>query len=66
MLQDVGCKYVICGHSERRQYHGETDDEVARKTLSVIDQKLTPIACVGETLEGKTVRKDANGDRAPD
>ena len=51
MLQDVGCKYVLCGHSERRQYHGETDDEVARKTLSVIDQKLTPIACVGETLE---------------
>lgn len=51
MLQDVGCKYVICGHSERRQYHGETDEEVARITLAVIKQKLTPIVCIGETLK---------------
>ena len=58
MLKDAGCKYVICGHSERRQYHAETDAEVARKTVATIEQHLAPITCVGETLEerqsGKT------------
>ncbi len=50
MLKELGCKFVITGHSERRQYYGETDTEVARKTLAVINQGLIPIACVGETL----------------
>ena len=58
MLKDVGCKYVICGHSERRQYNDETDEDVAQKAISIIDRQLTPIVCVGETLKerqsGKT------------
>ena len=58
MLKDVGCKYVICGHSERRQYNDETDEDVAQKAISIIDRRLTPIVCVGETLNerqsGKT------------
>jgi triosephosphate isomerase len=51
MLQDVGCTHVIIGHSERRQYFGETDAGVARKTLRVLEQGLVPIVCVGETLQ---------------
>lgn len=50
-LLDVGCKYVIVGHSERRQFFGDTDDNVARKTLAVLDALLGPIVCVGESLE---------------
>lgn len=50
MLKELGCKYVITGHSERRQYYGEDDAEVARKSLAVVDQGMVPIACVGETL----------------
>jgi triosephosphate isomerase len=51
MLRDIGCKYVIVGHSERRQIYREDDALVARKFLAVQQQKLTPILCVGETLE---------------
>ncbi len=50
MLKDVGVRYVIVGHSERRQYHGETDDVVAAKTAAALAQGITPIVCVGETL----------------
>lgn len=50
MLQDFGCRYVIIGHSERRAYHGETNELVARKAQSALDAGLTPIVCVGETL----------------
>jgi triosephosphate isomerase len=50
MLQDFGCKYVIVGHSERREYHGETDEDVAHKAQRVLAARLTPIVCVGETL----------------
>ncbi len=50
MLKDVGCEYVICGHSERRQYHGETDELIARKAAAAVENLLTPIVCVGETL----------------
>jgi triosephosphate isomerase len=50
-LADVGCAYVIVGHSERRQYFGETDEWVSRKVRSLHDQGLTPIICIGETLE---------------
>jgi len=50
MLADVGCKYVIVGHSERRQYFGETDETVNRKVRAVLAAGLTPIVCVGETL----------------
>jgi triosephosphate isomerase len=51
MLIDFGCTYVIVGHSERRQYHGEDDLLVARKYARAVDCGLTPILCVGETLE---------------
>lgn len=51
MLKDIGCAYVIIGHSERRQYFGETDEQVARKVRAAHHEGLTPILCVGETLE---------------
>ena len=51
MLADFGCRYVIVGHSERRAYHGESNALVARKTVAALDAGLTPIVCVGETLE---------------
>ncbi|HET8666940.1 MAG TPA: triose-phosphate isomerase [Terriglobales bacterium] len=51
MLQSVGCTHVIIGHSERRQYFGETDDTVNRKLEKSLEAGLTPIVCVGEVLE---------------
>lgn len=51
MLTDVGCSYVIVGHSERRAIYGETDAQVAAKFQAAQSQGLTPILCVGETLE---------------
>lgn len=48
-LKDVGCSYVIVGHSERRHQLGETDEMVAKKTAAAIAAGLTPIVCVGET-----------------
>ncbi len=50
MLRDIGCRYVIVGHSERRQYFGETDEGVNRKSAAALASDLTPIVCVGETL----------------
>ena len=49
-LVEAGCKLVLIGHSERRQYHGETDDAVAAKTAAALANGITPIVCVGETL----------------
>ncbi|MFZ6674390.1 triose-phosphate isomerase [Undibacterium sp. Xuan67W] len=51
MLSDCSCTYAIVGHSERRAYHGETDELVAQKTLRLLASGLKPIVCVGETLE---------------
>ncbi len=51
MLTDVGCRYVILGHSERRQYFAETDASVAKKVQAALAGNLVPIVCVGETLE---------------
>lgn len=51
MLKDLGCRYVIVGHSERRQYHAETDALVADKARSALAAGITPIVCVGETLD---------------
>ena len=51
MLRDLGVKYVIVGHSERRQYFGETDTAVNRKVHAALDAGLSPIICVGETLD---------------
>jgi len=53
MIKDVGCEYVILGHSERRQYFKETSEEVSRKTEAALSVNLTPIVCVGENLEEK-------------
>jgi triosephosphate isomerase len=50
MLLDLGCRYVIIGHSERRQYFGETDQTVNKKVRQAIRKGLLPIMCVGETL----------------
>ncbi|MBL0942915.1 MAG: triose-phosphate isomerase [Hydrogenophaga sp.] len=50
MLHDFGCRYAIVGHSERRQYHGETDAVVAAKAQRALAGGVTPIVCVGETL----------------
>ena len=58
MLKEYGVKYVIVGHSERRQYFGETDETVNKRALAALAGGLTPIVCVGETLgereSGKT------------
>lgn len=50
MLQEFGCRYVIVGHSERRAYHGESDQLVADKAKAALARGITPIVCVGETL----------------
>jgi triosephosphate isomerase (TIM) len=49
MLAEAGCRYVIIGHSERRQFFGDTDETVAKKTKAALLAGLTPIVCVGET-----------------
>ncbi|HHU72382.1 MAG TPA: triosephosphate isomerase, partial [Clostridiales bacterium] len=51
MLTDIGVKYVIIGHSERREYFAETDETVNKKVHSAFAHNLIPIVCVGETLE---------------
>jgi|SRR5271156_6790238 len=51
MLTDLGVKFVILGHSERRQFFGETNNSVNLKLISALDHKLTPILCVGESLD---------------
>jgi triosephosphate isomerase len=50
MLEEAGCGMVIIGHSERRQYFGETDQTVNRRVRAVLNSKLQPIICIGETL----------------
>lgn len=59
MLKEVGVKYVIIGHSERREYFAETDESVNKKVLKALEHDITPIICCGETLaqreEGVTV-----------
>jgi triosephosphate isomerase len=51
MIKDVGCSHVIIGHSERRQFYGETDESVNQKTMAALAAGLTAIVCVGERLE---------------
>lgn len=51
MLKEFGVRYALVGHSERRQYHGETDAVVAQKARSALAAGITPIVCVGETLQ---------------
>jgi triosephosphate isomerase len=57
MLLDIGCKYVILGHSERRQFFKETDAEINDKVFAALDAGLVPIVCVGETLAEREAKK---------
>ena len=57
MLLEYGVKYVIIGHSERRQYFAETDETVNKRTLTALKAGLTPIVCIGETLEERETGK---------
>jgi len=57
MLLDLGCKYVIIGHSERRQYFGETDETVNKKAKQALKKGLSAILCVGETLAEREAGK---------
>lgn len=51
MLNDFSCSFAIVGHSERRQYHGETDELIGQKTLRLLEANIRPIVCVGETWQ---------------
>jgi len=78
MLKAIGCTHVIIGHSERRQYFGETDATVNKKLKAALDAQLIPIVCVGEVLEEREAKltddilrrqctgafRDIGGDRA--
>jgi triosephosphate isomerase (TIM) len=57
MLKDLACKYVIVGHSERRQFFGETDDTVSKKAHAVRRNSMVPIVCVGETADEEAAGK---------
>jgi len=57
MLAESGCNYVIIGHSERRQYFGETDTTVNKRTHKALEHKLAPIVCVGESLDQRKSEK---------
>ncbi len=60
MLKDAGCQWVILGHSERRQYFGETDEKVNVKVRACYEAGVKPIVCVGETLEERDGGKTAS------
>lgn len=57
MLRESGAKYVIVGHSERRMYHGETNEIVNKKSSAALSGGLTPIICVGETMDERNAGK---------
>ena len=57
MIKDFGAKYVVVGHSERRSMYGETDELVAQKVQAALDNQLTPLFCIGETLKEKKRHK---------
>lgn len=57
MIKELGCSHVILGHSERRQYFHETNEDVNRKTKAALKHRLTPIVCVGETLKEREANK---------
>ena len=58
MISDLGCSHVLCGHSERRQYHGESDEFVAEQAKAALANGLHPIICVGETDEERKAGKE--------
>ena len=60
MLKDLGVTHVVLGHSERREYFGETDETVNKKTHAAFKHDLSPIVCVGETLEQREANETMN------
>jgi len=64
MLLDLGCKYVILGHSERRHVIGETDEMINKKVHAALDAGLLPIVCVGELLEEREAGKTSEVNRS--
>ena len=54
MLKEIGCEYVILGHSERREFFGEDNTLISKKVIAAIKHSLKPILCIGETLEQRT------------
>jgi len=60
MLASMGLKYCIIGHSERRQYHGETDESVNQRLFKLLESGITPIVCIGETLEQRDAGETEN------
>ncbi len=58
MLVDAGVKYVVLGHSERREYFGETNEDVNKKMLKAFEHGITPIMCCGETLTQRGAGRD--------
>ncbi|MCE5270716.1 triose-phosphate isomerase [bacterium] len=63
MLKDVGCKYVILGHSERRHIFGESDELIAKKVVAALAAGLTPILCIGELLQEREAGKTMDVNR---
>lgn len=57
MLKDIGCQYAIIGHSERRQYFGETNETVNKRLKAALNASLIPLVCIGETLEEREAGK---------
>jgi len=60
MIKAVGCSHAIIGHSERRQYFNETEAEVLKKSVAALEERLTPIVCVGERLEEREAGQTGN------
>src|ERR671936_1139021 len=60
MIKEAGAEYAIIGHSERRRLFGETDAIVNRKTIAALGASLTPIVCIGETLEARDANETFN------
>ena len=65
MIKDAGCRYVIIGHSERRQFFNETDETVNKKVSAALRHDLMPIVCVGETIEENEEGKTLDRVRSP-
>lgn len=57
MLKEFGCSYVLCGHSERRKFHHETDGDVGKQFMSALDVGLISVLCIGETAEERAMSK---------